>query len=167
MSRSQSGLLMVLLFPWPLSPLHSPPPPHPPSPSPLQRPHHSCINIQPTYGNSAPRQPPIVIRALHGDRPLISPICGFPSSIPCGPQLGPSWAKLGPKWAPGGPDWGPFGNAAWVYDGGVIGWAVTRGLCSAQRVFSILIVGLRLRERGGGGTICTYRDLGLLHSLHN
>ena len=25
-----------------------------------------------------------------------------PSSIPCGPQLGPV-----------GPDWGPFGNAAW------------------------------------------------------
>ena len=38
----------------------------------------------------------------------------FPSSIPCGPRLGPSWAKLGPKWAPDGPDWVPFGNAAWV-----------------------------------------------------
>ena len=37
-----------------------------------------------------------------------------PSSIPCGPRLGPSWAKLGPKWAPDGPDWGPFRNAAWV-----------------------------------------------------
>ena len=38
----------------------------------------------------------------------------LPSSIPCGPRLGPSWAKLGPKWAPDGPDWGPFGNAAWA-----------------------------------------------------
>ena len=38
----------------------------------------------------------------------------YPSSIPCGPRLGPSWAKLGPKWAPDWPDWGPFGNAAWV-----------------------------------------------------
>ena len=38
----------------------------------------------------------------------------FPSSIPCGPRLGPSWAKLGPKWAPDAPDRGPFGNAAWI-----------------------------------------------------
>ena len=40
-------------------------------------------------------------------------VSNSPSSIPCGPRLGPSWAKLGPKWAPDGPDWGPFGNAAW------------------------------------------------------
>ena len=45
----------------------------------------------------------------------------YPSSIPCGPQLGPGWAKLGPSWAPVGPDWGPFGNAAWVCLPSIIG----------------------------------------------
>ena len=28
-----------------------------------------------------------------------------PSSIPCGPQLGPSWARMGPGWARLGPIW--------------------------------------------------------------
>ena len=46
--------------------------------------------------------------------PSKTPLVAHPSSIPCGPRLGPSWAKLGPKWAPDGPDWGPFGNAAWA-----------------------------------------------------
>ena len=52
---------------------------------------------------------------------------GDPSSIPCGPRLGPNWAKLGPGWAPVGPDWGPFGNAARGGEERRLDWAVGGG----------------------------------------
>ena len=54
---------------------------------------------------------------MEGQRITLATLDMYPSSIPCGPRLGPSWAKLGPKWAPDGPDWGPFWNAAWVGTG--------------------------------------------------
>ena len=66
-----------------------------PAPCPKEEPSHSLPVTMPF--TQAPKSPE---RSLCNSFPIarIQITCRyFPSSIPCGPRLGPNWTKLGPK----------------------------------------------------------------------